>query len=139
MKWRLAQWSPLDRWYPVLVRYTDYISRRLDGLGGNSSAIQPSPWGVYGSPKSRPYDWEKEESCEERHGRTGKVTGLIFDRYGDFEGFVLDEWEFFSREKDLEKLAERAWRERLRITVYTCYGKPHRPETIIIREPPALF
>jgi len=64
------------------------------------------------------------------------VTGLIFDRYGDFEGFVLDEWEVFSREKDLEKLA---WRERLRITVCTCYGKPHPPETIIVREPPALF
>ena len=50
VEWRLAQWSPLDRWHPVLVRYTDYISRRLDGLGGNSSAIQPSPWGVYGPP-----------------------------------------------------------------------------------------
>jgi hypothetical protein len=32
-------------------------------------------------------------------------------------------------------LAERAWRERLRITVSAERDQPHRPLTIIIRQP----
>lgn len=63
--------------------------------------------------------------------------------FGDFEGFLLDtedgEREFFSREKDMEELAERAWRERLRITVCVERHEPHRPTSIIVREPPAPF
>lgn len=74
---------------------------------------------------------------------TGKIAGLIFDRFGDFEGFVLDtedgERKFFSREKEMEELAERAWRERLRITVWAERDEPHRPLSIIVREPPAPF
>ena len=46
---------------------------------------------------------------------------------------------FHSREKEIEQLAERAWRERLRITVYTEHHEPHRPKSIIVREPPAPF
>jgi len=33
-------------------------------------------------------------------------------------------------------LAERAWRERLRITVWAERHEPHRPLSIIVREPP---
>jgi hypothetical protein len=43
---------------------------------------------------------------------TGKVSSLIFDRFGDFEGFVLEtergRRRFESRERDVEILIERA-------------------------------
>lgn len=59
------------------------------------------------------------------------------DGFGDFEGFLLDtedgERKFFNREKEIEELAERAWRERLRIAVWTERDEPHRPLSIIIR------
>jgi hypothetical protein len=76
-------------------------------------------------------------------GYTGKVSGFLFDGFGDFEGFVLDtldgEHEFWSREREMRTLAERAWRERLRITVRVGAHEPHRPLTILFREPPAPF
>ena len=43
MKWRLQQLGPTNRWYPVLLRYIAYIEGMVDGLGGNSQEIPPSP------------------------------------------------------------------------------------------------
>src|SRR5450432_518872 len=42
MKARLAAMSPAYRWYPVLKRYIEYVSGRVDGSGGNATAIPPS-------------------------------------------------------------------------------------------------
>jgi hypothetical protein len=39
----------------------------------------------------------------------------------------------------MEELAERAWRERLRITVWSELDKPHSPLSIMVREAPASF
>jgi hypothetical protein len=139
MKWRLAQWPPADRWYPVLVRYIEYISKRVDGLGGNATAIPPSPWGA------KP-PIETGRRCEEhpkRHQHTGKVSGLVYDRFGDFEGFTLDTEDgdrvYATREREIASLAERAWRERLRVTVVSDDCDPERPVTIIVRHPPVPF
>ena len=70
----------------------------------------------------------------------GKVVGLLFDSFGDFDGFQLDGpdgfHEFFSRERDVKILAERAWRERLRITVRPEPHQPHRIESIVVHQPP---
>jgi len=76
----------------------------------------------------------------ERAGHKGKVAGLIFDSFGDFEGFVLEtaegERRYFGREHEIELLAERAWRERLRVTVFAGRDEPTRASSIVIREPP---
>jgi len=69
---------------------------------------------------------------------TGKIAGLIFDRFGDFDGFVLDteqggERRFASREKEIEVLAERIWRERIRTTVVAESEKHPRLLEIILR------
>jgi len=73
----------------------------------------------------------------------GKIAGLIFDRFGDFEGFLLNtedgDRKFYSRERAMEMLAERAWRERLRIAVFTECHESHRALSIIVREPPVSF
>jgi hypothetical protein len=148
-KARLAAMSPTNRWYPVLRRYISYLSGRVNGLGGKAGGVPPS-FGGFPAPGTRgdgrggrgghgghgdPFDHDH------RSGETGKVGGLIFDAFGDFEGFLLEtgtrERMFDSRERAIWQLAERAWRERLRITVFTEPGERRRIRSIIVREPPA--
>jgi hypothetical protein len=133
-KARLAAMSPANRWYPVFVRYIGLLAQRVDGLGGDANSIVPSFAGV---------PVKRKGHGERRLKYTGKIVGLIFDRFGDFEGFLLDTMEgehnFFSREREMEALAERAWHERLRISVCAECDDPHRPLSIIVREPPAPF
>jgi hypothetical protein len=127
-----------NRWHPVFHRYLSQIAGRVTAFGGNPTQILPSPTGE-GRVKPRP----PERPGEARVAHTGKIAGLIFDHFGDFEGFLLETEEgertFHSREKEIEQLAERAWRERLRITVWAERDQPHRPLSIIIRQPPAPF
>lgn len=128
-----------SRWYLVFHRYLEQIGGRVKSFGGDPGQILPSPTGD-GRRKHRPHE---EPEHEARMAFTGKIAGLIFDRFGDFEGFLLvtedGERKFCSREKDVEELAERAWRERLRITVWAERHEPHRPLSIIVRQPPAPF
>lgn len=52
-KWRLSKIPPANRWYPVLKRYIDILSARIDGLGGDAGSIQPSPTDLPGPTGSR--------------------------------------------------------------------------------------
>jgi hypothetical protein len=126
-----------SRWYPVFVRYLDQIAGRVSALGGDPTQILPSSSGD----GSKPCPPKPEP--ERRLHFTGKIAGLMFDRFGDFEGFLLDTEEgervYHSREKEMERLAERAWRERLRITVFVERDEPRRPVSLIVREPPVGF
>ena len=88
-----------DRWYLVFSRYVTQIGQRVQGLGGNPGQILPSPIGV-GQPP------------ETHISFVGKVVSLIFDRFGDFEGFELDTLKgnrrFSSQEKDMAMLVDQA-------------------------------
>ena len=132
LRWIASRMSLTDRFYPVFQRYLKQVAGRVTDLGGDPSTIEPSPSGEPGRPKPG------EGRC-----LTGKVVGLIFDDFGDFEGFILDadhrKHKFFSRERHVEQLAERAWRERLRITVCAARHDPHCIETITVLEPPVPF
>ncbi|HEY0382204.1 MAG TPA: hypothetical protein VGC72_08395 [Candidatus Elarobacter sp.] len=74
---------------------------------------------------------------DERRGYTGKITGLIYDRAGDFDGFLLDtddgQRAFDSREPGIEDIAGRAWAERILTTVYVDADEPWRPARIVLR------
>jgi hypothetical protein len=111
-----------------LSRYITLISDRVNALGGNAAAIPPSPKG-YNPPAG--------------NDNTGKVTGLIYDRFGDFEGFHLlteegKEEEFWSKEKNIEHLIRFAWEKRAVITVkHHHHHHTHRPTSIILRRLPA--
>jgi hypothetical protein len=127
-----------NRWHPVFGRYLEGIAGRVTSFGGDPTEIEPSPTGD--GRRTHP----RHEPRALTHGITGKITGLIFDHFGDFEGFVLDtperEYRFLSREGDVAELAERAWRERLRLTVWVEDDHdPCRPLRIVIRQPPASF
>jgi len=123
-----------NRWHPVFHRYLAQIAGRVTAFGGDPTQILPSPTGE--GLKPRP----PAKPGEARVAYTGKIAGLVFDHFGDFEGFLLEteegEHSFHSREKEIEELAERVWRERLRITVWAERDQPHRPLSIIIRQPP---
>jgi Pro-kumamolisin, activation domain len=133
MKWRLSQLEPTNRWVPVLTRYVDYIAARVQGLGGRPNAIQPSQWGTF----------EPKPSAKGRRTAeyTGKVEGLTYDRFGDFEGFLLltetgDAHVFRSREAGIQALARFAWEDRVLITVLTGDEARDVPASIILRRAP---
>jgi hypothetical protein len=73
---------------------------------------------------------------ERRLAFTGKVSGLLFDRFGDFTGFRLDvedgERTFHSRERGVEQLVQRAWAERILIRVIVERHARRRPEEIVL-------
>ena len=128
-----------SRWYPVWKRYIDQIAGRVSGFGGDPGKILPSPTGaVPGLPDHHPPLPDHEMRW------TGKVIGLIHDRFGDFEGFLLltehgKEHEFFSHEHAIERLARAAWAERQVITVFAERHHGHIPTEIIIRRAPEPF
>ena len=120
-----------NRWIPVLKRYIDLIEQRVNGLGGQARTIEPSPWGAHGPP---PYVGHGPRGRE----ATGKVNGIVYDRFGDFEGFLLrteagHERSFVSREAEIESLVRFAWEARLVITVVTEAYEPECPVRMILR------
>jgi len=132
LKWRLGQMSNTNRWYPVMKRYIGYIADRISGLGGDPSAIQPSLQGSSTQPGS--------EISKNLHEYLGKVNALIYDRFGDFEGFVLDtetgNMRFAGREPEIERLARCAWAERILIGVFVEKHASHSPKQIVLYCPP---
>jgi hypothetical protein len=100
--------------------------------------IQPSPWGTKGAPHQT---GGNDGRRERRHKATGKVDGVIYDRSGDFEGFLLlteegDQRDFFSREAEIESLARFALEQEAVITVLTEIHEPDRPANVILRRTP---
>ena len=161
LRWIFEAIPTGSRWYPVFERYVDVIGGRVRAFGGDPTQVQPSPFGHPRHGKEPPgtgeHDGPRDDDPwghgphdhgphghgshgEERFPNSGKIAGLMFDRFGDFEGFVLEaderERRYFSRERDIEILAERAWRERLRVTVFSEPDEPQRAESIVIWEPP---
>jgi hypothetical protein len=138
LRWILTKIPQPDRWYRPFTRYVQEIGERVGGFGGDPGSVEPDPNGLPGGvePGGVP-------GRPGRQGSTGKVSGILYDRYGDFEGFMLDtangERLFRSREHTIEDLAVRAWRERTLIVVYVDADDPRRPETILLRYGPRPY
>lgn len=122
-----------DRWYLVYKRYVEQVARRVHDLGGNPDRIRPDPDG----------QWQKGGGTgdgEKRLRFTGKISGTVYDRFGDFVGFKLDtedgERTFDSHEREVERLVQRAWAERILITVVVERDSKDRPLELILRGAP---
>jgi hypothetical protein len=67
----------------------------------------------------------------------------MYDRFGDFDGFVLDtedgDRNYYARESEIELVVRRAWSERIVTTVFTEHHASHRPESIVLHSPPRPF
>ena len=129
---------PASRWYAVWQRYLKQIAGRVSGFGGDPGKILPSPTGTV------PHHPPPHKDHDHRLEFTGKVAGLVHDRFGDFDGFLLltehgREKRFHSREHAIERLITRAWAERQVITVFAISHDPHVPITIVVRHAPEPF
>jgi hypothetical protein len=117
LKWRLQQLATADRWYPVLKRYVGFVADRVAGLGGDPAAIPPSP---DGAPRNT------LAPCDDVVEHTGKISEVVFDCFGGFEGFVLVDCcaahAFRSSEREVGELALRACKERLTVSVFAARG-----------------
>lgn len=120
LKWRLQNRPLTDRWVPVLTRLVEYTAARVDGLGGDSGAIEPSPNGVPvsvlpGGGGGRDHD----------HGRRlrGKVREVWYDCNGDFEGFKVsacgceEGHDIRSRSRGIARVVLEALRHDLTVTI----------------------
>jgi hypothetical protein len=145
MKWRLGQMHPTNRWVPVLKRYIGMIEGRVEGLGGEPWAVKPSPWGTKPAPETKGHGLAEEVT--HRHGlglnaATGKVEGIVYDRFGDFEGFLLlteegQQRDYFSREAAIEALVRFAWEQRVLISVLARADDAQVPVNVILRRAPS--
>jgi hypothetical protein len=145
LKW-IEQTIPHEnRWYPVFEKYVGVIGDRVKALGGDPTRIRPSPDGSGVHPEPHPGHKPTPHRPDEevRLRFTGKVDGIIYDRFGDFEGFVLETEDgprhFRCREAELEAVLTRAWTGRVRTAVIVEAESEERPEEVILYAPPVPF
>jgi len=138
LRWILQSMATDERWYPVFSRYVSLIADRVGALGGDPDRVQGSPAGIPGEEPGEPEcpPVERGPVCRFE----GKITGLAYDCFGDFEGFVLDfcgkEIRFIARGHEIEGLVRLAWRERIAITVVVRVADQRRPISIILGRAP---
>jgi hypothetical protein len=131
LRWIAETLSPHNRWYQVFHRYLEEIAGRVKGFGGDPALILPSPIGEV--PPIGP-GHPPGEDIE----ITGKVEGIIYDHFGDFEGFILELYDgdrrhFVSREHEIWRLVHRAWAERIVVTARVRKAHPHVPVRLVLR------
>jgi hypothetical protein len=74
------------------------------------------------------------------HSSTGKIVQLSFDRFGDFEGFVVETGashhvRFDSRKAEVADLVRWAWKDGIWVTVYSRPPHHREPERIVLHAP----
>jgi hypothetical protein len=107
------------------------VEGRVDAFGGNAASIGPSLGGGHKPGRTTPGHLLEF---------TGKISGIRFDRFGDFEGFKLmtesgSEEHFFAREQAMELRVREAWQERMTVSVLVERSKLHEPVMLLLRRP----
>jgi hypothetical protein len=135
MRWIGESVAPSSRWHLVFRRYLDQIAGRVDSMGGDSTAVLPSPAG----------EWHGDHAGHGGHHdgerlvcTVGKVAGIVHDHFGDFAGFLMETEEgglrrFDSRERRLLELISDAWRNRLLLAVDSERHAPRTPIWVVTR------
>jgi hypothetical protein len=121
-KWKLEQIPATNRWYPALQRYIEQVSGRVAGFGGNPQTVPPAQAGVP-QPITKPGPGGLPRGDLEY---LGKVSGLIYDRFGDF----------YSKEQAIEDLMRGAWIDRWVVAVIVRKAEPRVPVSIVMRRAP---
>ena len=168
LRWRAERLRPRSRWYETFVRYVDLIAEKVRALGGDPWTVVATPDGVLepgdkgdypedeggglggvddpGDPFLEPQgdDWLGDTGGLETPDKakpglwSGHVSGLLFDHFGDFEGFTLESYggshrRFFSREDAIRDLVRSAWIERYVVSVITVSAQTRRVRRLLIR------
>lgn len=110
-----------DIWYPVFQRYIEQLADKLKGLGIDPGLILPSPDdpGIPGH----------ESTSENEVCYTGKVNKVLYNCFGEFQGFILesccsDNHHIRCCESGIGQLVLLACKEHLWITV--CLSKKEK-------------
>ena len=136
--WIFSGIPAASRWYPVFLRYLGVIANQIAAAGGNPHQITGNANGIVPAGQS-------PRAPGPPHGflppLTGKIEGLIFDHFGDFEGFILvtetgEPYHFYSRESHVKNVAERAWEARLRVTVFPGEKDHDAPMRLVLHPSP---
>jgi len=131
-KWRLSVMPADNRWRPVLIRYIDYLSEQIDANGGAASSIGPSQTGLSGKAGTgggeggalgRGLGDCKGMLAPDNCLRIdGKIIAIVYDCFGDFEGFSLGCCEgelcIKASERKIEEVVLRALEERCRVEAF---------------------
>lgn len=168
LRWRADFIRPTSRWYATFKRYVELMTDKVRALGIDPFSIDPSPNPAIpglqddkgedndqgtgngdatdGNPFLEPGedDWLDETSglkppAAAGSGRySGKVSGLLYDHFGDFEGFTVESFggthlRFFSREPAILDIARTAWLERYVVTVMTVGEVSREVRRLLIR------
>jgi hypothetical protein len=144
-RWIAENVLPRSRWYPVMQRYIAQLAGRVAGFGGNPGLILPSPDGKLPG-KARvlipvpPGDHDRP-SDDRPNEITGKIDGIVYDHFGDFEGFILETrhaklHRFNSREARVLDVIAHAYRDRILLSVIHEPGRDDIPLSVILRGPP---
>lgn len=162
MRWRAERLRPANRWYATFGRYVELFADKVRALGGNPDLVPATPDGAVPLPADDgkpgdgaggaggvPFDpgdddWLGDtggldtDGADKSGAWSGKVSGLLFDHFGNFEGFTLESYSgahrrFFSRETGILKIAESAWRERHVVTVITVSTKSRAVARLLLR------
>jgi len=108
-----------------------------NGHGGHAHAAEHDHGAEHEHGHEHHHHHHHHDDDDGRRGYTGKIIGLIYDRAGDFDGFLLgtDDGEraFDSREPGIEEVVGRAWAERILTTVYADDAEPWRPVRMVLR------
>jgi hypothetical protein len=133
LKWRLGVLPAGSRWKPVLERYLTYSESLLWNLGVDPNTIQPSQTGLVAGegPTPPPCPVEADREC------VGKVAAIVYDRFGDFCGFVIlteggHERHFHAHEPAMERLVREAWIERTLVRVVADARHPERVDRLAL-------
>jgi hypothetical protein len=131
LKWIRETVPTKSRWWKVFDRYVSQIGGRVAGFGGNPGQIPATPDGAFQKPHPKP---EPQEG--ERHLRyVGKIVGVAYDQFGDFEGFALkvedDVYHFKATEHAMERIVVRAWRHRVTVKVVVEAEDREAPTSLI--------
>lgn len=119
-----------DRWYPVFSRYLDQTGIRVQEFGGDPDKVETP---LKGTSIKDEIEGEGEIPSTElpQELYTGKVSQILYDCFGDFEGFILalchKERHFRSNEKTIEEIVTRACKERVTVTIYIHQDDKTRP------------
>lgn len=136
-RWIAENVLPRNRWYPVMQRYIGQLAGRVTGFGGDPGKILPSPTGyVPGLPSPHGHGHEGGEGSHHPEV-SGKVNGIVYDHFGDFEGFIIEtdrgeRRRFHSRETRVLSLVRRALEERIWVTVVRERERDDLPLSIIL-------
>lgn len=168
MRWRAGLLQPNSRWYATFLRYVDLLAEKVRALGGDPWQVPATPDGIFpagdgsappkgdadgvgptddaGKPLFEPGedDWLGDTSGlpAPNDGRpgvySGKVSGLLHDHFGDFEGFTLEDYagahrRFFSREAAIRTIVSAALTDRSVVTVVTVSAQSRKVRRLLIR------